>query len=472
MKVLANIDARVIQVALESANPLTMAGRHAVANYKNFLVSHALTASGLEMSIGTMARFNDAGLENLIAVLKGLMPTSKRKVAIAYEQIQMEAKSPFSAGVEAENALAELYKHNAAAIIEEIRGGALDQYKTNPVIASLIAYANAADRDATMSGTNVTRNVKAASSNAKLAMVPIVNIASLGDSGMMVSIDGGLFILGPNGGLSQVTNLSDFENIPDDIQSVLTVLGNMQLDDKHANIMTISNAYAESLEKYLGIKSLEIDLLGEYDDFVHLNNVKMSVEKAQAILNANKDSIVANIVTSEEAKKMLELVNTILEVFDKYRGSLLSGQYARKFILNTEDAKTAIYVIKGTSAYSVFTTINGSVTSMKKYNTVYELLADETLIATAELSDMVAGSFQSELKAERNTATVRQNILQKLITEREEYENLLSRINSNLKELDEVEDENPDKRKELNQLKAKIDENIKQVDAEIEKLQA
>lgn len=463
MKTLANIDARVISKAIEKARPLTVSGRVAMENYRRFLATNTMTAAGLEASINSLNQINDAGLQSFVSTLRGLMPTSKRKIAVAYELLQLEDKHAiFAAGVEAENALAELYQHNAATLVSEIADGALDQYKTNPTIAELIGYAKSAKVDAANNGVQVNFS----SGAVKQSLVPVINIASLGDSGMLVRVDSMTMILGARGGLTNVASLSDFDNLPSEVNSIITVLSTLHLSEKQANVVELDGDYQEAAAKYLGVNSLKIDLIGSISEMVEINGIKMSVDKALAILNASKDSIIANIVTSEGAKEILQLVTSILNVMENYRGILISGLYARKFTIDNE----ALYVLKTRDGYSVIVNVGGSVVSATKYDTVYALLADDSIIVSTELHNAISESFSSEMKAEVNTATVKQDILNKLISERQEYEQLLSKIRANRDELDQMSDPNPDKVKELDSIEKRVVDSLKTVNEEIDKI--
>lgn len=463
MKLLAKIDSRIIQEAIQRATPLTANGRNAIENYRRFLLTNPMTASGLEASIATLVQMNDAGLENFINVLKGLMPTSKRRVAVAYEMIQFErSDSVFKVGVEAEAALAELYRFNAAKIIDEINKGALDQYKTNPNIANLISYAKSAIADQ----SRIAPLPISDSESVQYRLVPVINIASLGDAGMLVSIDGNLFVDGQRGGLSKVADFSSIENIPDDVRLLIRCMSLVKLDDQKPNVVNLESGLADVAKKILGINEFAIDLLGSYDDFVTINKVSMSAEKAKLLIDANRDSIISNIVVSESGMEAVKLITTMIDVFDRYRGTLLSGAYAHRFTVQDVN----FYIIRSRGFYSTIAVMNNTVISATKYNGIYELLADENVITSTELHDRISVVFKDELQSEVNRSSVKQNLLNKLLNERNEYEDLLKRIHANQTELAELSDANPEKVKQLDEIEKKVAGSLKAVNDEIEKM--
>lgn len=465
-KLQVNIDSSIVLKAIEKSNPITVSGRVALENFKIFLRNHPLTPAQLEQSLFSLEHMHDVGLEGFISTLKGVMPTMKRKVAVAYELLQMEPEGSFlKAGIEAEEKLAELYQYNAAKIVKEIADGALDEYQTNPTIASLIAYAKAAYADS--SANNVTPLMGISDGGGyKQSLVPILNIASLGDNGMLVCIDKYLFIRGTSGGFTTINDLSVLENVPAEVSTLLDVLREFKLDENNPNILVLNDSIASQMSKTLGIKSLKIDLLGPID-FVSINGEKMDTLKAKEILNANKDSIIANILTSESASSHVKFINSVLDIFEQYRGSIVSNAYARKF---EDENKNCLYVVKTPSYYTAIGTMRDAVVSTTKYNTAYELLADSNVIVDKTLQNMIASVYATDLSEEVNSVSIRRKLLDKLTKEREEYERLLHDIEVEEREMDEVIDPNPEKVEGVKKLKKRITENLDKISDEIQKI--
>jgi hypothetical protein len=393
-----------------------------------------------------------------------MMPVAKRKVAVAYEMIQLEpSNSFFKAGLEAEEALAELYKMNSSKIISKINEGALDAYKNSPVIASLIAYARSAAIDASQSGLPIMATT---GNGIDVELVPVINIASLGDNGMLVSIDGNLFIQGIRGGLTLINDVSQISGIPSDTSSLILCLKQMILDKDNANIVSLREDILAMTSKNLGISTFSIDMLANNDKMIIVNGEPMSIDKTKILLNANKDSIIANILTSEGAKETLQLLNSIMDVFDKYRGAILTGRYAKKFV----NGDISLYIVKGQNQYSTICFMAGSMISSTKYDTIYSLLADSNVISDQNLHNAISMEFMSEMKSEVNITTVQKSILRKIIDERQKYEDLLEKINNEETDLQNVVDPNPEKIKSLSDIKKRVIENLAKVNDEISKI--
>lgn len=464
MNSLVNINSEIILRGIDKASPLTAIGRVAITNYKSFLQKQAMTATGLEASIHSLTTDKyDAGLENFVHVLKGLMPTAKRKVAVAYEQLQLQTKGTiFYAGVEAQEVLAQLYTYSADKIIKTINEGALKQWEGNPTIASLIAFARAAKQD--RNRNDIPQLPEDAS--VKMRLVPLINIASLGDNGMLIALDDNIFIQGTRGSLTKVDNIDAIENIPSDVRALLASLRVLEIDEKLPSQLTFNSSVMSQLTKTLNVKGFAIDLLAGSSELVVINGTAMSADKAKALLEANRENVIANILNSEEAKNALQLLVSTLEIFDKYRGTLLSNVYSKKFIAGDY----TFYVIKSSLGYTVVSLLGNQVINTKAYNTIYEVLADDVLITNVELHNAISVAYASELVAEKGEASVKQELLKKLIAEREQYVNLFKQIQSEKDGLEQEIDANPEKKAALKDIEDKVTKQVELVVAEINKL--
>lgn len=458
---LTNINAGVILQALRKASPCTVAGKAAVENFKSFLVNHTMSAIPLENAIISLTGPNrDAGLESLISILKGLMPESKRKVAVAYECLAMQSTTLFTGNRQAAmEAVATLYDMNAAKIIDAINDGKLDAFKTNPEIQRLIAWAKAAVKIKPEAPVPTTGDVQ-------VTMVPVLNVATAGED-MLVAIDGKTFLQGKRGSMTYVPNVADYDNIPADIRALLVCLSKMHSSIAEPNLLVFDDDVMDQIRKNLPIETFAIDLLGGVNELVQINGNAMSTEKAMALLRVNSDDLLASLLTSDYAQDAIKIVSTAMQLFEKYRGVVNGNVFANKF---SNDKGISVYMISKDNAISMVTMMDGSVVNTSAFSTIYEALGSEIAIANPQIHNAISNVFASELKDNARSISVKQQLVKQLSEERQNYENLLQRINTELDDLATVMDANPDKIKALNELKKKTTESIDKVKEELDNL--
>lgn len=457
---LTNIKSSVILQALRQAKPITAVGRVAVENFKTYLVQNSMNAIALENSIMDLTGDKrDAGLESLIATLKGVMPESKRRIAVAYELLQFEQPGSFMAvGKEAFDALSSLYNMNATKIIDEINGGVLNAFKTNPTIARLISWARAANKVAPEQKIITDGGVET-------TMTPVLNIATAGDD-MLVAIDGSTFLQGERNALTYIPAISDIEGLPGDIQALLVCIRQLHASTLEPNLLLLNSDILEYVNKVLPMESFAIDLLGGINELVRINDNPMSVDKARALLMENKDELIASMLMSDAAKDALQIVNTIMNLFEKYRGAIVGNNYANVF----RTQNTTSYFVEKDGRIAVVNLIDGNVMNSKSYDSVFDALSDDMFVSNPELHKAISTAYSSELKNESSRIAIRKQVLLQLSEERKQYESLLARISDELDNLATVSDANPEKETALKELKSKVEGSLAAVAAEIEKL--
>lgn len=456
---LTNIKSAVILQALRRATPVTAIGRTAVENYKTFLVNNAMSAIALENSIISLqTTHRDAGLEHLVNVLKGIMPESKRRVAVAYELLQ-QTRPGLLAGATPEmyTALESLYDLDAVQIIKSINDGALDAFKTNPTIAQLISWANAAVKVAPEQTATYGQVGEVDST-----LVPVLNLASTGDN-MLVSIDGKVYLQGSRGSLQYLPEAAAYDAMNDDVRLLVKAVNQMIPSKTEPNVLMLRPELLEVAEKNLGVNSFKIDLLGNMDNFVRLNGEAMSASKAEALLSQNKDAMIANILLGDNAKEILSVLINIMSVFERYRDSIAGSAYANKF----STADTDIYVVTKDGFVSLIQVVAGNVVSTKAFPTMFDAIRSDMLVAAPAFNSAVSAIFADQLKKDNERLSVKQQIVQDMAREKAEYESLLQRINTELNELEQVVDVNPDKVKALNELKDKAEANVAKLDEQM-----
>lgn len=462
MRTLTNISAATILQALRKAKPLTAVGRSAVENYRAYLVKNTMCAIALENSIVDLTSSKyDPGLEGLVATLKGMMPESQRKVAVAYEALSIANDNAgiFAAPEAAFEALASLYKMNAAKIVKAINDGALDSYKTVPTIAQLVNWAKSAQA-AEPERQNIVNDSTAVSS-----LVPVLNIAAT-DNGMIVCIDNKCYLQGERGSMSYIPELGDIENIPSEVRALMSCLKTMHSATDEPNLLLFNDDVLEVLRKALPIEKFSIDLLAGINELVRINGTAMSSEKAMALLNGSSDELTAALTLNESARDALQIVSTAMNLFEKYRGVISSNLYANKFSAE----RNTVYVIDKDDNISVIHAIDGNIVDCKAFNSVFDALASEVFISNPSLHDAATVAFAGALKNDAKKMSVRKQIAMQLADERRQYESLLERINSELDELEQVVDANPEKEKALKDLRDKTTEKIATVIDELSKL--
>ena len=457
MKSLTNINAGIVLQALRSATPITATGKAAVENYKQWLTANSLNAIALENSIISLTGSNrDAGLESLIATLKGIMPESKRKVAVAFEMVQMEPKNLFSVSDGALEALTKLYDYDAEAIIDKINEGALDPFASNPIVAKLIQWAKRAVQIEPERKYNVDGEVVN-------TIVPILNLAAIGDD-MLIAIDGRLFVQTKRGALTYVPFADDYD-ISDDVKILIQCLSQMQSSSTEPNVLVVKPEVLDIISKALPMQSFEIDLLGDASELVRINGNAMSVEKAMSLLKASESDLLASMLMSDDAKNGLQLVATIMNIFERFRG-VLGNEYANKFAIEN----MVTYIVEKGGAVAEATFVSGSLVESKLFNSIFDLLTSDMFVATPKLHAAISTAFASELKEDAKKLSIRKQIAIKLAEERKQYEALLERINNELDNLATVVDVNPDKVDGLKSLETKTEDKLAVVIEEIEKL--
>lgn len=462
MKTLTNISAATILQALRKAKPLTAVGRAAVENYRAYLVKNAMCAIALENSITDLTGNKyDPGLESLVATLKGIMPESQRKVAVAYEALSIANVNAgiFAAPESAFEALASLYKMNAAKIVEAINGGALDSYKTVPTIAKLVNWAKSAEK------AEPERHSVIANAGAESSLVPILNVTTT-DNGIIVCIDNKCFLQGSRGSMSYMPEIGDIEGVPADVRALMTCLKAMHSSTDEPNLLVFNDDIIDALRKVMPIEKFSIDLLAGINELVQINGSAMSAEKAMALLSNSSASLTAAITMNETAKDAIQLISSAMQLFEKYRGVVNSNTYANKFKYD----RNTVYVVEKDGYVTVIQAIDDLPVDSKAYGSVFDALASEVFISNPTLHDTATVAFASALKNDAKKMSVRRQIAMQLADERKQYEALLSRINAELDELAQVTDANPDKEKALNELRDKTVSKIATVVDELNKL--
>lgn len=458
---IANIKASVILQALRKCKPLTVAGRAAVENYRAWLITHSMSAYALDSSIASLENCRDAGLAGVIATLKGMMPAEKRRIAVAYEcgYVDIQSAVITAPSVEAMQALESLYDMNASRIIDEINQGALDNFKTSPHVANLIAWAKAANRVAP------ERSVKA-NGDVKTCMTPVLNIAVAGDDNMLVAIDGSTFLQSKSGALTYMPEVVDIDSVNDEVRALLVCLRQMHASETEPNLLVLNDEVLEYIRKGVAVDKIAFDLLGGIDELVQINGDAMSIDKARVLLNGNKDELVAAMLLNDSAKDALQIINTAMNVFEKYRSVLASGVYATKF----ETDNVSFYIVPKDNSYGTVAMLDGSILETKVYDKVFDVLKSETLVDNTALFNAISNTFAEQLKSESTRLSVRKQIIEGLMNERKEYEALLDRIVNEQKALDEIADANPDKVKQLSALKTKTETKLAEISDELNKL--
>lgn len=463
MKTLVNIDSSKIVAAIRTTTPVTTSGKIALENLRKFISNHTMSATNLLYTIrGLEACRGDFGLEKLISTCKGMVAMERLQVASTFELVQHENKGIFGAvGVEAENALSQLYQMNADKIMFAIHDGALDKYATDAEIRKLIAYANAAVADQ-MRTSNTKMNI---AEKMNIYMLPVLNIAQIADA-RIVYIDGSLYSVAKSGKLSSVASLADYE-IPSDVMSLFDLLQYVVSVTDEPNKMKLAPDYAAVAEKYLGIASLTFDLLADFDHAVEINGQQMSFDKAEAVMTANQQQFLAASYYKNDAQQVLEIINRCIKTLSAYRGALLDNTYAN--VIAFDNYK--YLVMRFGSAYTLLVKNNGYVVDNKLYNTAIDLLRNDFISNNPEAFNLLQNQYANELQIESSKVSIKVKLAQDLTEERKNYAILLQNITEQEKTLEELgSDANPDKVKELKDLHGKVTEAIDKIDKELEDL--
>lgn len=461
---LTNINTSKVLQALRKAKPVSMKGRVAVENYRQWLVSNPLTATSLQASIESMSDINqcyDAGNANVVATLKGLLAAPKLRVAVAYEMAYAayNSKSIVAPSDAAMKALESLYDYDATLIVSKINSGVLDKFATNPDIAKLIAWARSAN------ATEPERtSLVSTDGPVTMSMTPVLTLAENEDT-TLVAIDGKTFLQGKFGALTPVPVLDDVPGVNDDIKKIVLVLSQMHASSTEPNMLMLNDDVLESVKKGLPVQSFGIDLTAGLNELVQLNGNAMSADKAIALLK-NNDDMAAAVLLNEQASDGLQIISTIAQMFEKYRSSIASSVYANVFAVGN----IAFYIVPVDGSYGTFTVLNGSVVETHQYDAVYDILKAETVTASTDLFEAISKVYAKNLKSESSKLTVKRKLIEQLTVERNEYEELLSNIRREQESLVDVTDVNEDKVKSLNDIRAKVEQKISDVADEIAKL--
>jgi hypothetical protein len=461
---LTNINASKVLQALRKAKPVSMKGRAAVENYRQWLVSNPLTAISLQASIESMTDINqcyDAGNANVVATLKGLMPQAKLKVAVAYEAAYayIQNNSIMAPSEEAMQALESLYDYDATKIIDRINSGVLDKFATNPEIAKLISWAKSANR------AEPERSELNADDEVSMSMTPVLVLAMNSENDTLIAIDDKVFLQSKQGALTYVPVIDDAPGVNDDVKRIVLILGQMHASASEPNMLMLNDDVLEVIKKSLPIHSFGIDLTGGINELVQMNGTAMSTDKAIALLK-NNDDLVASMVLDDTAKDAIQVISTIMQMFEKYRGSIAGSIYANKYTVGS----TSFYIVPKDNAYGTFVVMNDSVVDTALYNNVYDILHNETVTASPALFGAISKTYASQLKNESSKLSVKRQIVEQLTSERKQYEELLSNIKKEQDDMAEVTDVNEDKVKQLDSLRTKVEQKISEVADEISQL--
>lgn len=471
VKTLTNIDGGKVIAALKAAKPVTATGKVAVENFSKFMTVHRLTAGSLESALVSLESLKaDVGLKQLIAMLKGLMPVAKRKVAVAYESIANEDKTLFlAASTEAEDKVATLYRYNADKIIDMLCNGYLDNFATNPAIAELIKYAKAARADmVNVQDHPIAFNGNEA--NVTVTLVPVLNVSMIGEASL-VSIDGSLYFVGPNGAID---NAADLQNIELDatVNKLLTILLYLK-PTAEPNILTLTDQLATVVAKNLSISKFEVDLLATNDAFVGINGNFMSVEKAQAILSADRTEVLAATLLNDDARTALSILYNIMSTLADYRGTLLTNMYAKKFscgIMPGNDARLDCMLVKSGVYYNLIVKSDGVNVATKAYNGIMDVLSDDFVASNVPIFNAMQASYAADIDAAASKMNVRVKLAKDLANDISRLQELYESITEELDSLSASMDANPDKITALSQLKTKTEDKLKTAKQELDKL--
>jgi hypothetical protein len=462
--IVQNIDASQVISALESVAPMTIMGANATNNCKQYLAKHTLTAIGIEASINGLEHdVRDPGLEQLVAAFKGLMPEAKRKVAVAYELLSNPANQTFINANEALTALSAMYDYAADKIIDDIViAGALTKFSTNPTIAKLIAFAKAAKADRDRVVNALPPEVNAAAGT--FTVMPLLTLSMLSDSDMLVNVDGHNFKLTKSGGFGYVPN-GGLVNIAPEVSKLIQLLSLMTTGTELPNRITFNPSVQDAIKKAIGITSLQFSLSGE-SDFVIINDTAMSAPKAKSLFLEAKPTLQATMLMNNGSKEAITLVANAIDVLDRFRVSLLNDM--QFYVIPAGELTT--YVSKTNYGYLLAVKYKGSIVTARSYDSIYELLANEYIVASPMFTATISKIFFDSIKLEAQSTTIKVRLLDKLMTERNSYANLLDKISKELSDLSMLSDPNEDKVLQLNKLKSKVEASIATVNAEIDKL--
>lgn len=470
LKTITNIDGSKVIAAIRTAKPVTATGKVAVENFSKFMAQNRLTALSLEQAIIAFEGLRtDVGITKLLGTLKGLMPTVNRKVACTYELVANEDKTLFlAAGTEAEAKIAELYKYNGDKIINLLVNGQLDAFATNPAVAELIRYAKAARADQANAGLPNANLLANENGPVIVTLVPVLNIAMLDNDNSLVSIDNAMFMLGSKGQVSITDDLSEF-NLNTTVSKLLTLLTYLQ-PTAEPNVLTLKPAFAEAASKYLSITKFELDLLAYNDAFIGINGNFMSLEKAQAILEANRPEILAQTLLSNDARDILNVINELMTTLTDYRGALLTNMYAKKFEAKADAGTFNFYVIKSNAYYNLIVRRDDAMLSCKSYNDIMSMLADDFVATTTSVFNAMSEAYATDIESATSKMNVRVKLANDLADDISKLQQLYDSIVNEIANLDEMADANPAKTKALQELKQKTEDKLASAKDELSKL--
>lgn len=461
-RTLTNIDGRIILKALRQANPVTAQGKAAVENYRRFLTVRTMNAIALENSIVSLEHdINDAGLAGLTATLKGIIPVQKRYVAIAYEQLAAKPAGMFMGATnECMAALESLYDRNATEIISAINDGVLDAFAVVPEVARLIRWAKSAQR------SDARKGIVAPAEGVTVNMVPVLNLASAGED-MLISVDGKAFLQSKGGALTYIPDAVNVDVLTDDVRRLVRVLDIFKSSEEQPNVLELKPEVLEYVRKALPVKSLGIDLLGGVNELVVMNDTPMDADKATRLLMSDNDKLIASKVLDDGAKDAITLLSEAFMLVERYRDVIMSNKFAYKF--STGD-KFSMYVLEQKHGYAAIVVVNGSVVSAKSYNSIYDLLASDMVVANTPIYDTIANTYAEQLKHEAKSISVKKQLLEDMTNELREYEALLDRIKKEEEDMALVSDVNQEKVDQLQEVRKKTEEKLATIKEELAKL--
>lgn len=475
MNTLLKVDGQKLHSELASLNPSTIAAKNAITGILTHLRTKPLTARDLgSFHTALESAGFDPALNKAKRIVKRVCPSEKLNVAIAFEAIaNVKTKQFFDVGVEAQNALSNLYNLNAALILGEINSGALADFKFNPVIAKLIDMAKTAkqvksafpDSDDAITGLPG----QGTESPIDKRVIPMIALAMIDENTTLVYFDGMFFTQGKNGALQLISDYEAQPYLMGDTNAMLASLRYMFTSDSTQPNLFNATEEALRLLKQAGIPSLSIDMQGPMENALKVNDRVMSIEMFNDMFStANNEYVVARTSIPGFGDAIQKLIDGVTAMITN-RGALMLN-LAYRLTYQSDSSNSAIYLGNTKDRFFVIQTMNGSIYSVETFDNAYAVLASNVLTSNTSAHLYASTLFTEDLDSEASRFNAKKKVAEEMSLELESYRDLRRTILSDIEQLKDMPDANKAKIQQLSDLVLDVEDSIDKTEKAIQDL--
>jgi hypothetical protein len=401
-KTLITVDTQKLYNSLSNLKCATVAAENAMSSVKNHLQTKPVFARDIAAFLNAFENCGfDPAIQKAKRILKSHCSAEKLNVAIAYESIANKTEKQFyDVGVEAENALANLYNLHSMTIVNKIAEGYIDAFKFNPVIAKLIKMAKDAKLAAMQSASGSIAGLALSGDNSAYVseVVPVVRIAQADADTAILFIDGQYVSQGKLGALTQLSRAEVSPYVTGNMNAMLTALESLfKSSTEMPNVLVPSDA-TQSVLSFLGIQGLTIDMQG-YEDVIQINGRTMTLEQIKSFFStANNDYVVAR-TTKPGFDTASKAILDGIESLALNRGYLLEN-FVSKLTFDSDNARNIIYLGNSKERFLTMLVTNENLISLETFENAYALLASQVLIQNVAAHSFAENMFKQSLTAE------------------------------------------------------------------------